>query len=442
MEKVLIVDDHEGVREALTVLFEIEGIPALAVDSPAAALRVIRSQPIGVVVQDMNFSRNATSGEEGVALFKSIRAHDPHLPVLLMTAWTSLETAVRLVKEGAQDYLAKPWNDAQMVRCIRDLLDVRGRLSSGRTVAAEDKDVVHASRAMSDVLHLAHQVAVSDVPVLISGPNGVGKEKIADVIQRHSNRGRQPYVKVNAGAIPAELLESELFGAEAGAFTGAQKRRIGHFETAHRGTLFLDEIGNLSSSGQMKLLRVLQSGEFQRLGSSQTIEVDTRIISATNEDLRQLVQDGRFRQDLYFRLNVIELYIPPLRDRVEDIEPLARYFLGKYQSGKAVDFSADALEALNHHPWDGNVRELENCIRRATVLAKGSLINESDLFLSGTIVLSEEDRQQQAHIERALRQAGGQVAQAARELGVSRQALYRKMDKYGISVERTVRDDS
>lgn len=442
MEKVLIVDDHAGVREALSVLFDIEGIASVTAASPAEAMRTLKSEPIGVVIQDMNFSRNATSGEEGVALFKAIRLHDPHLPVLLMTAWTSLETAVRLVKEGARDYLAKPWNDEQMLRCVTDLLAVRQRLSQ-ESEPLGVADVVYASQSMADVLRLAQQVAVSEVPVLITGPNGVGKEKIADVIQRCSNRRDQSYVKVNAGAIPSELLESELFGAEPGAYTGAQRRRMGHFESAHQGTLFLDEIGNLSPPGQMKILRVLQSGQFQRLGSSRTITVDTRILSATNMDLKRAVLDGCFRQDLYFRLNVIELFIPALQDRQEDIVPLARHFLERYQEpDQHLELSDDACSALRHYSWPGNVRELENAIRRSVVLAHSSRIRESDLLLGGTSQLTDDDRRDRLEIESALRYAGGQVAQAARELGLSRQALYRKMTKYGITVERTIRDEA
>ncbi len=440
MEKILIVDDNEGVREALSVLFEIEGIAAVVADSPQSALALIEREPIGVVIQDMNFKRDATSGAEGIALFKAIRSRDPHLPVLLMTAWTSLEAAVQLVKEGAQDYLAKPWNDDALVRCVRDLLKIRANLRS-RT-GTKDTSFICASRAMEDILRLAQQVADSDVPVLISGPNGVGKEKIADVVQRHSKRNNKPFIKVNAGAIPAELLESELFGAEVGAFTGAMKQRIGHFEAADGGTLFLDEIGNLSTLGQMKLLRVLQTGEFQRLGSSKTQRVDTRILSATNIDLKAAVRDGLFRQDLYFRLNVIELYLPSLKERVDDIEPLARHFLHKYiADGSASEFTDEAIQALRLYAWPGNVRELENVVRRALVLAKDSRITASDLFLGGTGTLSEHERKERIEIELALRESSGTIAHAAQQLGLSRQALYRKMNKYGIGVERQIRDE-
>ena len=400
---------------------------------------------IDLVLQDMNFTPGATSGEEGMALFRRLRSLDRELPVLLITAWTSLETAVQLVKEGANDYLAKPWDDAKLLATVRNLLHTRElareneQLKEEKTrsrVALEREHdlcgMIFESEAMQRVVTLALQVAKSDVPVLITGPNGAGKEKIADIVHANSRRASQPFVKVNAGALPEQLLESELFGAEAGAYTGSQKLRIGRFETAHRGTLFLDEIANLPMAGQAKLLRVLQSGEVERLGSSDTRRVDVRLLCATNADLREAIARGKFREDLFFRLNVIEIAVPPLKRRREDIVPLGRSF------ARTKRLSHEAEEALAGYDWPGNVRELQNRITRATVIAGGDTITVEDLGF-GTGVGERDVPLEQREIEFALRNAEGSVSRAAAALGVSRQALYRKMEKLGIVIERRPR---
>ena len=446
MSKVLIVEDQPAVANALRLLFDLSGIETSTVSGPDAALRLIERGGVDLVLQDMNFTPGATSGEEGIALFRRVRQLDPALPVLVLTAWTSLETAVQLVKEGASDYLQKPWDDARLLATVRSLLqskeswrtgappvssqdgryatDRRGRLSSG--------DLIYASDAMHRVVSLATQIAGSDVPVLITGPNGAGKEKIAEIIHANSKRSRGPLVKVNAGALPEGLLESELFGAEAGAYTGSTKRRIGRFESAHGGTLFLDEIGNLSMTGQMKLLRVLQSGEFERLGSSETRRVDVRVLAATNADLRDAIAKGRFRQDLYFRLNVIEIPVPALAARRDDILPLAESFLGGRKT-----LSESAREALLAYSWPGNVRELQNRITRATLIARGQTIEANDLGFEddapGEVPVEKRE------IEIALLNADGSVSRAAEALGISRQALYRRMEKLGVVLERRPR---
>ena len=299
---------------------------------------------------------------------------------------------------------------------------------------------------MHRVVSLAVHVATADVPVLICGPNGAGKEKIAEIVQANSRRKDAPFVKVNVGALPDELLESELFGAEAGAYTGATKRRIGRFEAADGGTLFLDEIGNLSPAGQMKVLRVLQSGEFERLGSSETRRVDVRVLAATNSDLRQSIRAGRFREDLFFRLDVIELAVPPLRDRREDILPLAETFLRAFSAGSGAPRTLDAgaRAALVEYAWPGNVRELMNRIQRATLIASGHTLSADDLALeTGTPPPADADPETSAgergEIERLLLDSGGSVSRAAARLGMSRQALYRKMEKLGIVLERRPR---
>jgi DNA-binding NtrC family response regulator len=471
MMKVLIVEDQPAVSTALRVLFEIRGVDCVEARTPAQAIHVLDTQAdqVGVVVQDMNFSPEATSGEEGVTLFREIRRWHPSLPVLLITAWTSLETAVQLVKEGASDYLAKPWDDEKLFASVRNLLRLRelqlensrlrGRARRSWEDLAERHDLcgaVWASERMHAVVTLALQVARADVPVLITGPSGAGKEKIAEIVQANSRRADKPFVRVNAGALPDELLESELFGAEAGAYTGATRRRVGRFEAADGGTLFLDEIGNLSPSGQMKLLRVLQTGRFERLGSSETRRVDVRLICATNADLRREIAAGRFREDLFYRLNVIELSVPPLSERPEDVVPLAERFLRDLSpspTGAVWRLDSEAREALVRHPWPGNVREIENVLRRAVLVASGETLRVEDLGLGAAAPArpvpgrprrieegdGDEILAEKVKIERALSEAGGNVSKAAETLGLSRQALYRKMEKLGLAVERRLR---
>lgn len=471
MLKVLIVEDQPAVSTALQVLFEIRGIPCVTARGPHEAIRVLdqEASEIGVVVQDMNFSPEATSGAEGVTLFREIRRWHSSLPVLLITAWTSLETAVKLVKEGASDYLAKPWDDEKLLASVRNLVRLRElQLENARLRhrarrswedLAERNDLAGAvwvSEKMHAVVTLALQVARGDIPVLITGPSGAGKEKLADLVQANSRRKEKPFIKVNAGALPDELLESELFGVEAGAYTGANRRRVGRFEAADGGTLFLDEIGNLSASGQAKLLRVLQSGQFERLGSSETRQVDVRLICATNADLRREIAMSRFREDLFYRLNVIELHIPPLAERPEDVLPLAERFLRDLSpspTGAVWRLDPEARERLVRHPWPGNVRELENTLRRAVLIAPAEIIRVEDLGLGAApagspaalaAVAEGEDGNdlllaERLRIERALEEAGGIVAKAAEILGLSRQALYRKMEKHGLAVERRLR---
>jgi DNA-binding NtrC family response regulator len=447
MLKVLIVEDQPAVAKALRMLFDLNDIEAESTTAPDGALRAVARGDVGLVLQDMNFTPGTTSGEEGIALFRKLREHDPDLPVLLLTAWTSLETAVQLVKEGASDYLAKPWDDAKLLATVRNLLQIRalkaenqrlrGERTRSRTGLAREHDlrgIIYESETMHRVVSLAVQVAPAEVPVLVTGPNGAGKEKIAEIVHANSRRRQKPLVKVNAGAIPDNLIESELFGAEAGAYTGSTRLRIGRFEAANGGTLFLDEIGNLSANGQMKLLRVLQSGEFERLGSSETRRVDVRVLCATNADLRQAIARGTFRQDLYFRLNVIELAVPALRDRREDVLPLAETFLKPPKT-----LSETARQALLAHDWPGNVRELQNRLLRATVIAENDTITPEDLGFGTEAHPTSDVPVERNQIEMALLNANGSVSRAAEALGVSRQALYRRMEKLGIVLERRPR---
>src|SRR6188474_501834 len=395
--KILVVDDQPAVLAALEVLFDVHGFETLTARTPEEALALVRSEELGVVLQDMNFHRDATSGEEGEALLHAIRRLDPELPVVLMTAFQSLEAAVRLVRAGASDYIAKPWDDDKLVATVKNLLrlrelsreNLRLRTQTNRARAdlAHGHDLcglVYESAAMHEVVRLAAKVAPSEAAVLVTGPNGSGKERIAQIVQANSRRKGKPFVKVNAGGLPDELLEAELFGAEAGAYTGAKKLRIGRFEEADGGTLFLDEIGNLSMMGQMKLLRVLQTGEFQRLGSNTTRKSDVRLISATNADLPRAIAQGSFREDLFFRLNVIELKIVALRDRPDDILPIAELLLGRHaeRNGGYYELDSEARRALVDHDWPGNVRELENRIQRATLVCHGARVTATDLGLA------------------------------------------------------------
>jgi len=403
---------------------------------------LLEREAVDLVVQDMNFAADTTSGDEGVALFREIRRRFPDLPVILLTAWTHLDAAVQLVKAGAADYLAKPWDDRRLIAAVQNLIELgqanrelqqhrqRDRKRKHELERQYDlRGVVWNDPATERVLSLACQVARADVPVLIAGANGTGKERIAEIIQANSAVKNGPFVTLNCGALPSELIEAELFGADAGAYTGATKAREGKFEAADGGTLFLDEIGNLPPAGQMKLLRVLETGRFERLGSNRERQVKVRVISATNADLPAMIRAGSFREDLFYRLNVIELRLPPLAERPGDILPLAEQFLGADKS-----LSASARAALLRHAWPGNVRELKNVMQRAKLLSAQASIEAADLGLPTTTpqTASNDNEPDRESIERALSRAGGVVSQAAAELGLSRQALYRRMERLGI----------
>ena len=487
MDTILIVDDNQAVCNALALMLELHGYHSLTCLSPDTALELIHLHDISLVIQDMNFTQDTTSGEEGKALFYAIRGIQPDLPIILLTAWTQLEIAVELVKEGAADYMGKPWEDAKLLTSINNLISLHTlskantqlkRVENERMSAIKGADlcgIVFGSGAMQRCVDLALQIARSDVSVLITGPNGAGKDKLADIIHANSPLKGKPFIKVNIGALPMELLEAELFGAEAGAFTGANKTRIGRFEAADGGTLFLDEIGNLPLSGQVKLLRVLQTGEFERLGSHQTRKVNVRVLSATNADLAVDIREGRFREDLFYRLNVIELPLPPLNARCDDILPLVDHFIGP-----GFSLNKQTQQVLVEHQWPGNVRELENVCKRAVILAQDNVLTVEDFGLIATSAASLNPRQAEhkqpehkqaadidkltedethsvdssqtfaetgsgkesepvgkepldkASIEAALVEHRGVIARVAKSFGLSRQALYRRMEKFGI----------
>jgi len=439
---ILIIDDNAAIASAIGVMLRLRDIRMVAAQTPEEGLAVLARERIDLVIADMNFTTDTTSGEEGAALFRALRTAQPDLPVILITAWTHLETAVQLVKAGAADYIGKPWDNDKLLATIENLLELaeatreRQRLQRAsrqrREKLAAQYDVrriVFESEALERAVELACRVARADIPVLITGPNGVGKERIAEIVHANSRVCGGPFIALNCGAIPAELVEAELFGAEAGAYTGATRAREGRFQLADGGTLFLDEVGNLPLAGQIKLLRVLETGQFEPLGSGQTRATRARIVSATNADLPALIQTGGFREDLYYRLNGIEIALPPLSERPEDILPLAQHFLSQ-----DFELGEDALAALMAHDWPGNVRELRNAIERAKLLASNRVVSAADLNLPppARSAFREGDPFTREIIEASLRKARGNISRAAQSLGLSRQAFYRRMERCGL----------
>lgn len=442
MDKILIVDDTPAVLQALSLLLEIHGYDVITTTSPEQAIQYVDQLRVSLVIQDMNFTADTTSGEEGKTLFTELRRINGNLPIILITAWTDLEQAIELVKAGAADYIAKPWDDKKLLTIVANLIELgksRQQTQQLKRIkqqqqssidAAKSVGLIYTSNAMQRIVDMAIQVAKSDISVLITGANGSGKEKIAELIQAQSTLSNKPFVKVNCGALPADLIEAELFGAEAGAYTGATKTRIGRFEAAHGGTLFLDEIGNLPYSGQTKLLRVIQTGEFERLGSVTTRHTKVRVISATNAELLKDIREGNFREDLYYRLNVIELIMPSLAERADDIVPLVKHFLPERQ------LSLSAERTLQIYPWPGNVRELENACKRVAVLKPEGIIEQEDFALQSvqlsSVSSNEKTEPNKAELEIAMREYQGVIARVARHFGMSRQALYRRLNKLGI----------
>ena len=466
MLPILIADDQRDVLEALRLLFKGEGIPCVAVDSPDAALEAARTREFGAALIDLNYSRDTTSGAEGLELLARLRALDAGLPVVVMTAWGSVDLAVRAMQAGAGDFVEKPWDNARLLSIVRNQLALgAARRREQRLVreneilrGAEDGEFIADSRAMRAMLEMLRRVAPTDANVLVLGENGTGKGVIAQLIHRNSPRAGKPFVKVNMGGIAETVFESEMFGHTKGAFTDAKSDRLGRFEVADGGTLFLDEIGNIPPSQQPKLLRVLEDGEFERLGSSRTLKADVRLVSATNADLAADVARGAFRKDLLFRLNTVELRLPPLRERHEDIVPMARRFLARFgqRYGKPdLVIPPSSERRLLAYGWPGNVRELSHVIERAVLMASGREIAELDFSLptgeaapaaapppasvaaAATGEPAAEDLSLEAMEERLIRRAmersGGNIQRAADALGVSRQALYRRLEKFGIS---------
>ena len=453
--RILIADDQPDVLEALRLLLKGESFAVETVSSPAAMLRAAEAAEFDAALIDLNYTRDTTSGREGLTLLAKLQALDPTLPVVVMTAWGSVDSAVEAIQLGARDYVEKPWDNARLLTTLHAQVELARAIRAVNRLAADNQRLrgtdarpalVARSRAMRAVLGQLERVAPSDVNVLITGEHGTGKDVIARWIHAASARAGRPLVTVNAGGIADTLFESELFGHVKGAFTDARTDRVGSFELADGGTLFLDEIANVSLKQQAKLLRVLESGDLQRVGSSRVRQVDVRVLAATNATLSREVAEGRFREDLLYRLNTVEIRLPPLRERREDIPELTALFL-REQAGRqrtaAAELAPSAMRALLEHQWPGNVRELRHAVERAVLMARGSVVTEDDLGLQpapaaesrtsgelpGDVTLEEAER---LLIQRAIARHGGNVSRAAEALGVSRSALYRRLQQYGL----------
>ncbi len=447
--RVLIADDQPDVVEALRLLLKAEGCQIETASSPARILAALEKHDFEVLLMDLNYARDTTSGEEGLDLLSRIQALDSTLPVVVMTAWGSVELAVEAMRRGARDFIQKPWENARLLTILRTQIELGQALRRGQRLEAENRmlreggvpDLIAESPAMQPVLQLIARVGPSDANVLISGENGSGKGVVAQALHALSSRASKPMVTVNAGGLSEGVFESELFGHVKGAYTDAKTDRVGRFELADGGTLFLDEIANVSLNLQTKLLRVLETGEFERVGASKSRRVDVRIISATNSDLNAEVAAGRFRQDLLFRLNTIEIPVPPLRDRRADLRPLAMHFLGQHAQHyrkRLTGFDESAMQALLAHAWPGNVRELDHAVERAVLMAQSSVVQASDLGLrtGRDAALRPEDMSLEEVecflIKKALARYDGNVSLAARALGLSRSALYRRLQRHGL----------
>jgi len=449
--RVLVADDQADVLEALRILLKGEGFEIATANSPPRILSSIEQTDFDAVLMDLNYARDTTSGVEGMDLLTQIRSLDAHLPVLVMTAWGSVEGAVEAMRRGARDYVEKPWDNERLLKTLRIQVELSRALRRGQHLEDEnrwlrgtDANFIAGSKAMKPVLRLMERVGPSEANVLLTGEHGTGKEVVARWLHAVSERLNNTLVAVNAGGFSEGLFESELFGHVKGAFTDAKADRIGCFELAHQGTLFLDEIANISLPQQAKLLRVLESGEIQRVGSSKVRRVDVRILAATNADLTEIIASGEFREDLLYRLNTVEIHLPPLRDRREDIVPLALHFLERNRAryrNSVEGFADDAIEALLGHSWPGNVRELEHSLERAVLMAQSDLIRSEDLGLTRRADGSAEmeqltlDEAERVLIEKALDRNDGNVSRAADELGLSRSALYRRLQRYGLGSE-------
>ena len=444
--KILIVDDNEDVLLSLNMLLKpyVEGIRVI--NTPERIIGMMDSFMPDVIMLDMNFHRDAISGEEGYEWLKKILAHNPKSVVLFITAYVDTEKAVRAIKAGAIDFIPKPWDRNKLLDTVKSAVE----LSRERNL--DSSDLIGECPAMKELKAQMMRVAATDANVLITGENGTGKDVVAHALHQLSNRARKPFVNIDLGCIPENLFESELFGYEKGAFTDARNAKEGRIETADGGTLFLDEIGNLNLPMQQKLLTVIEKRETQRIGSNKVSHVDVRILAATNAHLREKVGEGTFRQDLFYRLNTIELHLPPMRERGEDIVLLAEYFLkiysGKYSVGD-VRLGASAKQKLLKHSWPGNVRELQHCIERAIVLGDKTELAAEDIRLEDSVVASGTSASdsvsasvnidslnlqtlEREAIKRAISLSNGNLTQAAELLGITRFALYRKIDKLGV----------
>ena len=447
--RILIADDQADVLEALRLLLKTEGYHIEAVKSPAAVLKAVEAREFALVLIDLNYARDTTSGQEGLDLLKKLQALDSTLPVVVMTAWASVDVAVEAMRRGARDFVTKPWDNPRLIAIVKNQIALGSAVRAYRRLEEENQllrgkggpNLIAQSAAMRPVLEVIARVGPSDANVLITGENGTGKGVVAQALHAVSVRAGKPFISVNMGGLPEGVFESELFGHVRGAFTDAKSDRAGRFELADGGTLFMDEIGNIPMSQQAKLLRTIETGEYERVGSSRVCHASVRLISATNSDLPAEVASGKFRQDLLFRLNTIHLHLPPLRERREDIELLALHFLKmhveRYRKN-ITGFDDAAIMALRDYGWPGNVRELDHSVERAVLMAQGKVVHAPDLGLN--LAREAAPRLEEMSIEevesflikKTLARCDGNARRAAEELGLSRSAFYRRLEKYGL----------
>ena len=450
--RILIADDQAHIRDSLSLLLEPEGYELVEAELPEQVLSFIEKNHVDAIIMDMNYAKDTTSGDEGIELIQQIRQREQNLPIIVMTAWANIELSVKAIQLGANDFIEKPWSNNRLVSLLGNQIKLAQHKMANKRLTEITKEqqnpnsVVANAPSMQPVIKLIERTAASDANILLTGESGVGKSMFASLIHSLSLRKDAPMVSVNMGALSDSLFESELFGHQKGAFTDAKASRMGRFEMADKGTLFMDEIANIPKALQGKLLRVLESGEFEQLGSSKTKQTDIRIISASNVNFDEEIDQGRFRQDLLYRLNTITIEIPPLRRRREDIVPIAEAFLAKLKlkyRRPELTISEAACQALTKHTWSGNVRELSHCIERAVLMATEQ-IQAIDLGLSSTTQstdITDMTLAQAEHllISKALENSDGNIQIAAEKLGISRAALYRRLEKYGDSIEFDVK---
>ncbi len=446
--RILVADDQPDVIEALRLLLKSEGYLIDTAKSPGSVMKAVEQRDYALALVDLNYTRDTTSGQEGLDLLGRLQAADPTLPVVIMTAWASVEVAVEAMRRGARDFITKPWDNPRLLSIVQTQIELAGAVRACQRLEQENQllrgkggpTLITQSAAMRPVLDVIARVGPSDANILLTGENGTGKGVVAQSLHAVSARAGKSFISVNMGGLPEGVFESELFGHVRGAFTDAKTDRAGRFELADGGTLFLDEIGNIPLSQQAKILRVLETGELERVGSSRTYRVNVRLISATNADLPAEVSAGRFRQDLLFRLNTIPLHLPPLRERREDIPLLAQHFLKSHVERyrkQVTGFDDDALAALKDHAWPGNVRELDHAVERGVLMAQGKVIRAPELGLTAgqTAPRLEDMSLEEVEgflIRKTLARCDGNARRAAEELGLSRSAFYRRLERYGL----------